>query len=194
MESCCSNIMYCLVLLVVHLCQISSSPDYVYDKSSSRLMWQNTPATYDTEGSAYWPVKYGQDDEESSDGSGRHLPDFELQDSREDYTAIHKDMDEEIDTSIQVDIGFHDESTSEPTPKPYIIFLPSFNTVRPALPDNENQQTNICVQLAAVVGYIVVGLFCTILLVMFLLFRMRKADEDIFAPKEQKGQHKATST
>jgi len=184
-----------LVVLVVQLCLVRSSADYVWD--GNEWKWQDTPANPvdDTvEGSAdsSYGVKYGQDDDDDVEGSGRD--DFEPEDSREDQTAIEKDVinvDEEIDPR-DVDIGFHDESTPTPTPKPTsttTTLLPTVPTEGTDPHKHHNQETNFFAQpgiLAAVVGGTVVGLLCTILLVMLIVYRMRKADEGSYSLNEPK--------
>eukprot|EP00092_Neocalanus_flemingeri_P041350 GFUD01045024.1.p1 GENE.GFUD01045024.1~~GFUD01045024.1.p1 ORF type:complete len:214 (-),score=67.52 GFUD01045024.1:591-1232(-) len=184
-----------LVVLVVQLCLVRSSADYVWD--GSEWKWQDTPANQvdDTvEGSAdsSYGVKYGQDDDDDMEGSGRD--DFESEDSIEDHTEVDRDVinvDEEIDPR-DVDIGFHDESTPKPSPPP----TPSTTTLLPTVPTvgtdphkHHNQETNFFAQpgiLAAVVGGTVVGLLCTILLVMLIVYRMRKADEGSYSLNEPK--------
>jgi syndecan 2 len=47
--------------------------------------------------------------------------------------------------------------------------------------------------LAAVIGGAVVGLLCAILLVMFIVYRMRKKDEGSYALDEPKRAHNANS-
>merc|ERR1712203_557144 len=47
--------------------------------------------------------------------------------------------------------------------------------------------------LAAVIGGAVVGLLCAILLVMFIVYRMRKKDEGSYALDEPKRSHNANS-
>jgi len=183
-----------LVVLVVQLCLVRSSADYVWD--GSEWKWQDTPANpiHDTvEGSAdsSYGVKYGEDDDDDMEGSGRD--DFETEDVREEPTAIEKDVinvDEEIDPR-DVDIGFHDESTPKPTPKSTTsttTLPPTVSTQRDPH-KHHNQETNFFAQpgiLAAVVGGTVVGLLCTILLVMLIVYRMRKADEGSYSLNEPK--------
>jgi len=188
-----------LVVLVVQLCLVRSSADYVWD--GSEWKWQDTPANTvgDTvEGSAddnsSYGVKYDHEDDDDQEGSGRD--DYQPEDSREDdHITVDKDVinvDEEIDPR-DVDIGFHDESTPKPTLKPTTpttTLLPAVPTVGSTDPHkHHNQETNFFAQpgiLAAVVGGTVVGLLCTILLVMLIVYRMRKADEGSYSLNEPK--------
>jgi len=175
-----------LVVLVVQLCLVRSSADYVWD--GSEWKWQDTPANPidDTiEGSADSPygMNYGEDDDDDREGSGSD--DFETEVVREEHAPVDKDVinvDEEIDPR-DVDIGFHDESTAKPTPKsttPTATNPPTTPNTGSDIHKHHNQDTNFFAQpgiLAAVVGGTVVGLLCTILLVMLIVYRMRKADE-----------------
>jgi len=186
-----------LVVLVVQLCLVRSSADYVWD--GSEWKWQDTPANPidDTaEGSTGYShdgMSYGEDDDDDREGSGRD--DFETEVVREEHAPIdHKDVinvDEEIDPR-DIDIGFHDESTQKPTPKsttPTATNPPTAPTTGSDIHKHHNQDTNFFAQpgiLAAVVGGTVVGLLCTILLVMLIVYRMRKADEGSYSLNEPK--------
>lgn len=97
------------------------------------------------------------------------------------------------------DIGFHDESglpavTTATTPRAMLTEPPpaaepaATTTVSPSVERNPNSHsTSFFAQpgiLAAVIGGAVVGLLCAILLVMFIVYRMRKKDEGSYALDE----------
>jgi len=203
MKSHCIHIRDWLVVLVVQLCLVRSAADYVWD--GTEWKWQDSPANPsidDTvEGSADTPYRnsYGVDDDDDTEGSGHD--DFDVTDVVEEHKAVdNKDVinvDEEIDPR-DVDIGFHDESTLKPLmtsktmiSKPTISTspVPSIESDGGEPHKHHNQETNFFAQpgiLAAVVGGTVVGLLCTILLVMLIVYRMRKADEGSYSLNEPK--------
>jgi len=184
-----------VLVLVVQLCLVRSSADYVWD--GAEWKWQDTPANpgedpVEGSGDSTYGVNYGRDDDDDVEGSGGD--DFEPEDPREDLATVDKDVinvDEEIDPR-DVDIGFHDETTPQPTLKTTsttTTLLPTETTVETDPKKDHSPETNFFAQpgiLAAVVGGTVVGLLCTILLVMLIVYRMRKADEGSYSLNEPK--------
>jgi len=141
--------------------------------------------------------------EGSGGGSHRGLKD-DLESSGSGYGP-----DDEDDADIVVDKTRIDFGGSEKKPKVHDIELtppPAVHgvdegPVHPATPDphhpdvhilgrkNEDRPASFFAQpgiLAAVIGGAVVGLFCAILLVMFIVYRMRKKDEGSYALDEPK--------
>jgi len=173
-----------LVLLLV----ASALGDYVWD--GEEWKWQDTVAAQDEEGSG--GGRYHQDDEDDSfEGSADESPSYARKDDSYDTKRIHEeinvDADEEID---EVDIGFPDEPS--PSKAPPVVVSPSTPAPGPPTEEPHRQpqgETNFFAQpgiLAAVVGGTVVGLLCTILLVMLIVYRMRKADEGSYSLNEPK--------
>jgi len=184
------------ILVLVCLTMGPSLADYVWD--GEEWKWQDVPAVPvpgdDTEGSGgAVSGRYEVDDEDEAEGSGEDPPHYS---SKEEEPRRHRieeeidlDADDEIDPN-EVDIGFHDEPSAAPAPSP----SPTPITSSPTPPSEEpkkhpQSETNFFAQpgiLAAVVGGTVVGLLCTILLVMLIVYRMRKADEGSYSLNEPK--------
>jgi len=176
--------------------------DYVWD--GEQWQWQDVPApAEDTEeGSGGGVVATGggyRDDEDDSDpGSGEEEDLYSRENDGGVYNthrlqeeSINVDSDEEIDPN-EIDIGFHDEPTASPPPAVQQATPSSPGPPTPTEEPHKTHQggeTNFFAQpgiLAAVVGGTVVGLLCTILLVMLIVYRMRKADEGSYALNEPK--------
>lgn len=181
--------------------------DYVWD--GEQWQWQDVPApAEDTEegsggGVAAAGGGYRDDEDDSDAGSGEEEDLYSRENDGGAYNTRHRiqeesinvDSDEEIDPN-EMDIGFHDEPTASPPP-PVQQATPSSPGPGkgPPTPTEEPHkthqggETNFFAQpgiLAAVVGGTVVGLLCTILLVMLIVYRMRKADEGSYALNEPK--------
>jgi len=193
-----------LVVLLVALGR--GGADYVWD--GEQWQWQDVPApAEDTEegsgGGGVVATGGGyRDDEDELEGSGEEEHLYNRENDGGEYNthrlqeeSINVDSDEEIDPN-EIDIGFHDERSSPPpmveqaTPSsPEPGKLPPTPTEEPHKQPQPGGETNFFAQpgiLAAVVGGTVVGLLCTILLVMLIVYRMRKADEGSYALNEPK--------
>jgi len=192
-------------LVLVLVASGQGGADYVWD--GEQWQWQDVPApAEDTEeGSGGGLVATGggyRDDEDESDpGSGEEEDSYRENDGKGFNThrlqeeSINVDSDEEIDPN-EIDIGFHDEPTASPPPAVQQATPSSPEPGKgPPTPSEEPHkqpqggETNFFAQpgiLAAVVGGTVVGLLCTILLVMLIVYRMRKADEGSYALNEPK--------
>lgn len=138
-------------------------------------------------------------------------------DEDDDYNYNEDDYDEDEDYDDGDDIGFGGDSdyddihnidvqvTAKPTPfaypvptegttrRPTHIYTdaPEVHKERPS-----NRPASFFAQpgiLAAVIGGAVVGLLCAILLVMFIVYRMRKKDEGSYALDEPKRSHNVNS-
>jgi len=149
-------------------------------------------------------IRY-RDDEDDLEGSAEEEDSYRERDGggynthRLQEESINVDADEEINPN-ELDIGFHDEptagSTEPPQPTRAIVDdsdvgLVAGKETASEGPHRQPQggETNFFAQpgiLAAVVGGTVVGLLCTILLVMLIVYRMRKADEGSYALNEPK--------
>jgi len=196
--------MYCprwdwVAVLVVQLCLVGCSADYFWDGTEWR--WQETPAgkvEETAEGSAEdgYPGLYNRDDEEEEEGSGLWHSDYSdphVEEDAGDTDIVN--VDDEIDPR-DLDIGFHEDITSGPDRADSIPETTTSHTVPnkdPTLLEDPtrhfSQDTNFFAQpgiITAVVGGTVVGLLCIILLVMFIVYRMRKADEGSYALNEPK--------
>jgi len=189
---------------VLVLLSAGAGADYVWD--GEQWQWQDVPApAEDTEeGSGGGVVAAGghgyHDDEDDFDGSGEEEHVYQENEGgynthRIQEESINVDADEEIDPN-EIDIGFHDEPTASPPPavqqatpsSPDPAKVPPTPTEEPHK-QHQGGETNFFAQpgiLAAVVGGTVVGLLCTILLVMLIVYRMRKADEGSYALNEPK--------
>jgi len=150
-------------------------------------------------------IRY-RDDEDDLEGSAEEEDSYRERDGggynthRLQEESINVDADEEINPN-ELDIGFHDEGTAGSTKEPPqptraivddsdVGLVAGKETVSEG-PHRQPQggETNFFAQpgiLAAVVGGTVVGLLCTILLVMLIVYRMRKADEGSYALNEPK--------
>lgn len=192
-------------LVLVLLVSGQGGADYVWD--GEQWQWQDVPApAEDTEeGSGGGVVATGgggyRDDEDDIDGSGEEEHLYRENDGggynthRLHEESINVDSDEEIDPN-EIDIGFHDERTASPPPAVQQATPSSPDPAKgPPTPTEEPHkqpqggETNFFAQpgiLAAVVGGTVVGLLCTILLVMLIVYRMRKADEGSYSLNEPK--------
>ena len=151
---------------------------YVWD--GEEWVWQDllAPAVDTEEGSGGGGVvatggRYREDDFEEehlyreNDGGGwGYNTHHRLQEE-----SIKVDSDEEIDPH-EIDIGFHEEPTEVEQATPSSL-EPGLATTKQPQGGNFFAQAGI---LVAVVVGTVVGLLCTILLVMFIVYRMQKAD------------------
>lgn len=135
------------------------------------------------------------------------------------YTDEYDDDDDYENYDDEDDIGFTEDTDDYPvhnidvqvTPKttPYPYPVPTEGPT-PKRPKNQhtdapdvhkeprpnNRPASFFAQpgiLAAVIGGAVVGLLCAILLVMFIVYRMRKKDEGSYALDEPKRSHNANS-
>lgn len=193
-----------LALLALLACCLGpAAANYVWD--GAEWKWQDEVAAgEDEEGSGGAGGSYHHDDEDDLEGSAEDPPTYgggEEDTGRmggagsrsRDRGEINVDADEEIDPH-EVDIGFHDEPTAPPSPAPTSARTPLPPTEPPTEEPHIHKQasggeTNFFAQpgiLAAVVGGTVVGLLCTILLVMLIVYRMRKADEGSYSLNEPK--------
>lgn len=182
-----------VVILVVQLCLVGCSADYFWD--GTEWVWKDSPADKSSElaegsgGDGYAGLYRHDDEEEESSG---HEEDADYHDHdvhEEDPDVVDSDIvnvDDEIDPR-DLDIGFHEDITSAPRT------TPTLNTVAsdPQVPGQDpakhyNQDTNFFAQPGILTGGTVVGLLCTILLVMFIVYRMRKADEGSYSLNEPK--------
>lgn len=193
-----------VVILVVQLCLVRSDAEYVWD--GSEWKWQDDKLPDDTvEASGEDPYyggggryRGGADDDEDDDieGSGGHDFSTNVRTREQNIPATEKDLitidPGEIDPR-DVDIGFEELTTRQPstqqtTPVTTQSLVPE--TTQGKDPQvHHNHETNFFAQpgiLAAVVGGTVVGLLCTILLVMLIVYRMRKADEGSYSLNEPK--------
>merc|ERR1712179_805449 len=123
------------------------------------------------------------------------------------YTDDYDEGDEDDDYDEDADIGFGDYDnihnidvqTPRTTPFAYPAPTPGPTTRKPTKQYTEvpevhkerpnNRPASFFAQpgiLAAVIGGAVVGLLCAILLVMFIVYRMRKKDEGSYALDEPK--------
>lgn len=183
-----------LVVLVVQLCLVRSSADYVWD--GTEWIWQeDTAADSDgVEGSAGGNYHSYPDHTDDDDVEGSGPDDFEKE-NKKDYSYTDSinnkeviNVDDEIDPR-EVDIGFHEESSSSISLPDPVKPTQSAESTPSSDPDKQSQETNFFAQpgiLAAVIGGTVVGLLCTILLVMLIVYRMRKADEGSYSLNEPK--------
>jgi len=169
-----------LIYLVVLLTQLrTSSQEYVWDGTD--WQWKEYD-TVDGSGGGYNPRPDDEDevDEGSGDANYKYDDDSDrIEDDSEETGLIN--VDGEIDP--RDDIGFDDLPVEPPTPTP----SPPSSTPRDPQKHHKPTETNFFAQpgiLAAVVGGTVVGLLCTILLVMLIVYRMRKADEGSYALNE----------
>jgi len=131
----------------------------------------------------------------------------------DDYDEGDYDDDDDYDDE-DADIGFGDYDnihnidvqTPRTTPFAYPAPTPGPTTRKPTKQYTEapevhkerpnNRPASFFAQpgiLAAVIGGAVVGLLCAILLVMFIVYRMRKKDEGSYALDEPKRSHNANS-
>jgi len=185
-----------VVILVVQLCLVGCSADYFWD--GTEWVWKDSPgdlAAAEGSGDGGHTGLYNHDDEDD-EGSGEqeeddyhdhlvHEMDTEVLDS--DIVNV----DDEIDPR-DLDIGFHEDITSGPDrPEAAPQTPPSIVPSDPLVPGDDptkyyNQDTNFFAQPRILTGGTVVGLLCTILLVMFIVYRMRKADEGSYSLNEPK--------
>jgi len=190
-----------VVILVVQLCLVGCSADYFWDGNEWR--WQDTPKVDDVDEGSGDDVYgghplYRHDDDEEDEGSG-HIRDHDYDEHEEEdeQDAVDNDIvnvDDEIDPR-DLDIGFHEDITEAPDKA-----TSSKSTTSKTVPNAAtelsdpskhefSQETNFFAQpgiMTAVIGGTVVGLLCTILLVMFIVYRMRKADEGSYSLNEPK--------
>jgi len=179
---------------VLLLLVMAARADYVWD--GEEWKWQDVPAAGEDleEGSGAAVGGGYHDDEDDTEGSADDNHNYNSHDDGFNNRRVHEDSinvdsDEEIDPN-EVDIGFHEEAAASPAPP-----APAAPTTPPPPQPTEGPQkkpqgeTNFFAQpgiLAAVVGGTVVGLLCTILLVMLIVYRMRKADEGSYSLNEPK--------
>jgi len=192
-----------VVILVVQLCLVGCSADYFWD--GTEWKWQDTPddvAAQEGSGDDVYHPLYRHDDEEDDFGSADVEEIDHYGGNSEDTKYFSNndivDVDEEIDPS-DVDFDFNEEGEHPVTnahDKDAILSTltpPKVAQEDPTILDDPhkhfNQDTNFFAQpgiLTAVIGGTVVGLLCTILLVMFIVYRMRKADEGSYSLNEPK--------
>ncbi|CAH2049997.1 unnamed protein product, partial [Iphiclides podalirius] len=124
--------------------------------------------------------------QEAGEGTGESRGAGEEQPSRPDLTDISisgEDLSPDID---QEQSGTHIETDARPADNGVFIM-----NAKP-----EDRATSFFAQpgiLAAVIGGAVVGLLCAILVVMFIVYRMRKKDEGSYALDEPKRSPAAAS-
>jgi len=176
-----------LISLLVLLSKLSiSTQEYTWDGTD--WQWQEAPEILgtDAEGSGN-SYDARPDDEDESEGSGESNYDKnDIDNDRGEYFSEDTgliNVDGEVDPR-DLDIGFDDPPLDPLTPSPS---PPTSTTPRDPQKHHKQTETNFFAQpgiLAAVVGGTVVGLLCTILLVMLIVYRMRKADEGSYALNE----------
>ena len=199
-----------VLILVVQLCLVRCSADYFWD--GTEWKWQDSPQepSRGQEGSGNWAGAntWTNDDEEEADTEGSaddlvNESDFDI--PVEEDSQVDKDFIN-VDDEIDLDIGF-DETTKISTSSTTVnVVAPTDPTVLDDPHKQFNQDTNFFAQpgiltgkyrggskarlaghvISAVIGGTVVGLLCTILLVMFIVYRMRKADEGSYSLNEPK--------
>lgn len=197
-----------VVIIVVQLCLVGCSADYFWD--GDEWKWQDSPAdTRDQyEGSGvdgYDHPLYRPEDEED-DSSGEDTSDWDGEEDLGDSDIVN--IDDEIDPR-DLDIGFHEEvtihyqdwwtssSSSTPATISAKTSVPAMNPNNPSVSDESeeedphkhataSQDTNFFSQPGILTGGSVVGLLATILLIMFIIYRMRKADEGSYSLNEPK--------
>jgi len=202
-----------LVLALAILRAPTCLSEYVWD--GEEWQWQDVPVTQDSlpsiEGSGganrdRYPIDTevdceGEECEGSAEGP-QDVPMYAKVDS--DSVSYHNTGEINVDDTeidpYETDIGFHEDregrppGSKTPSPGPGDPVDPLPTTQSPAKPSDEPHkhpqgETNFFAQpgiLAAVVGGTVVGLLCTILLVMLIVYRMRKADEGSYSLNEPK--------
>ncbi|XP_031630830.1 syndecan-like isoform X2 [Contarinia nasturtii] len=144
---------------------------------------------------------FGPDDEDSSSSTTHHRKKggYKSNTGNSGYKPINIDKpSSETDTDLsygeqnEIDLdktGKSDTSTGKPSSGIEQSHTPTGNEV--FIMDNrpEDRTTSFFAQpgiLAAVIGGAVVGLLCAILVVMFIVYRMRKKDEGSYALDEPK--------
>ena len=143
-----------VILLVVQLCLVRCSADYHWD--GTEWKWRESPESGQDrgEGSGSWAGegRWADDDEEETDMEGSAEdgvigPDFDI--PREEDSQVDKDFIN-VDDEIDLDIGFHDESTTSAKP---------VNAVAPTDPADVgdphkqlNQETNFFAQPGILTG------------------------------------------
>jgi len=145
----------------------------------------------------------------------RHNQEVFVDDNKDDYNYDDDDYDDEDYKDDDIVFGESDddyrknidvEVTAKPTQFAYPVTTERTTTRRPIhmytdAPEvhkerPSNRPASFFAQpgiLAAVIGGAVVGLLCAILLVMFIVYRMRKKDEGSYALDEPKRSHNVNS-
>jgi len=128
----------------------------------------------------------------------------------EDYEYDNYDPIQNNVNNVDPTNGFQDNYNPNPTPSTTVRSSTTKRTTittttkRPNAGSEHDENTRIRVNrpasffaqpgiLAAVIGGAVVGLLCAILLVMFIVYRMRKKDEGSYALDEPKRSHNVNS-
>jgi len=128
----------------------------------------------------------------------------------EDYEYDNYDPIQNNVNSVDPTNGFQDNYNPNPTPSTTVRSFTTKRTTittttkRPNAGSEHDENNRIRVNrpasffaqpgiLAAVIGGAVVGLLCAILLVMFIVYRMRKKDEGSYALDEPKRSHNVNS-
>jgi len=132
-----------------------------------------------------------------------YTDDYDDDDNYENYDDDDDDIgfDSDYDSIHNIDV----QVTAKPTPFAFPVPTVGSTTRRPTNTYTEapevhkerpNKRPSFFAQpgiLAAVIGGAVVGLLCAILLVMFIVYRMRKKDEGSYALDEPKRSHNVNS-
>uniref|UniRef100_A0A915C0T0 Syndecan n=1 Tax=Parascaris univalens TaxID=6257 RepID=A0A915C0T0_PARUN len=144
----------------------------------------------------------GPDDEDGDvvEGSGSHdgavppinMPPVGTQQTTSATRTHHEDVHEIERRPIDEDVRIEEEPTTTRT-TPLRESLPEMTTARTPPPtifeDDRHAPIDVLLKpgiLAAVIGGVVVGILAAILLVMFVVYRMRKKDEGSYALDEPK--------
>jgi len=202
-----------LVFLLVCLQIISCHGDYVWDKETEAWVWkegensnEDDVIDADNEGSADYDDEGDDSDDYWDEGSGddynHHEEPTHHYNNNNDNMHTNNNNFNDYDQSHHKndDIEIHEDlagpvappTTLAPVPLPPattpLSAVTSTTTTKAGSVANSNlHPTSFFAQpgiLAAVVGGAVVGLLCAILLVMFIVYRMRKKDEGSYALDE----------
>ena len=141
-----------VLLLVVQLCLVRCSADYHWD--GTEWKWRESPESGQEQGSGSWAgaEHWSNDDEEEAETEGSADDgviggDFDI--PREEDSQVDKDFIN-VDDEIDLDIGFHDESTT--SEKPVNVVAPTDTGVVDDPHKQFNQETNFFAQPGILTG------------------------------------------